>query len=75
MMTPDFDGYRVELLLIGWVFTTLYAWQNCFHWFVLLVLIIQVIITFIATIIITIKQNGIEKRSAKKARKPRGGNN
>ena len=70
----DFDGYRLETLLIGWVIATMYAWANHFHWFVLTILTIQLIITFIATIIITIKQNGIKKRGAKKARKPRVGN-
>jgi phosphatidylglycerophosphate synthase len=71
----DFDSYKAETLLIGWAFINLYAWANSFHWFVLAILTIQVIITFIATIIITIKQHGIKKRSAKKARGPRGGNN
>jgi hypothetical protein len=70
----DFDSYKAETLLMGWAFISLYAWANSFHWFVLTILTIQLITTIISTIIITIKQNGAKKRGAKKARKPRVGN-
>lgn len=65
-MNTDFDGYKMEWLLIAWVFAAMYAWSNKFHWFILTILTLQVIITFISTIIITIKQNGTKKRKAKK---------
>lgn len=60
-MTPT----ESEKILALWVFILVYAISHNLHIGIIISLLIQVILSFIATIINTYKQNGTKKRKTK----------
>lgn len=54
-----------EKILAMWVFTLIYAISHHLHMGIIIALCAQVILSFIATLINTYKQNGTKKRKAK----------
>ena len=54
-----------EKILVMWVFVLIYAISHNLHIGIIIALLLQVILSFIATLINTYKQNGTKKRKAK----------